>query len=172
MELMQAILERRSVRKFTDQPVSREILEKLADAALHAPSGRGSKTWKFTVVSNAEAIAKLCAAVGKALGRENYDMYKPVALIIPSNDPENDLAHDDNACALQNIFLAAYGFGVGSVWINQLRDCCDEPGVRAVLTELGIPENYEITGIAALGYADPDAQKGVYKEKGEVNFVE
>ena len=87
MELMQAIMERRSVRKFTDQPVSREILEKLADAALHAPSGRGSKTWKFTVVSNAEAIAKLCAAVGKALGRENYDMYKSTSCATAAMSP-------------------------------------------------------------------------------------
>ena len=58
-EVMNNILTRRSIRKFTDTPISREILDDLVQAALHAPSGMGKQTWKFTVVTNKNAIKRL-----------------------------------------------------------------------------------------------------------------
>lgn len=51
----------------------------------------------------------------------------------------------DCACALQNIFLAAKSLGIGSCWINQLGQTCDDPDVRAFLTGLGIPETTACT---------------------------
>ena len=54
-------------------------------------------------------------------------------------------------------FLAAKSLGIGSCWINQLGQTCDDPDVRAFLTRLGIPENHRVYGCAALGYAPADA---------------
>ena len=64
-------------------------------------------------------------------------MYNPQVLLVPSNERENPHGMEDNACALENIFLAAHSFGIGSVWINQLRDICEEEEVRDILTDLG-----------------------------------
>lgn len=169
-EVMQAILSRRSIRQFTDQEVPKEVLEDLAQAALHAPSGMGKKTWKFTVISNREKIRQLAEIMGKTLGRDGYNMYDPTALIIPSNLKDSPFGKEDNACALENLFLAAYSYGVGSVWINQMRDICDDPAIRPILTQLGIPEDHVVYGMAALGYpAEPG--RG-YKEGGETAFVD
>lgn len=170
-ETMKTILERRSIRSFSAEPISDEILKDLADAAMHAPSARCRKTWKFTVITNKEIIKKLTAVIEKILDRPGYDMYNPVALIIPSNNRDNNFGREDNACALQNIFLAAESYGVGSVWINQLTGICDEPEVRKLLRELEIPDDHVVYGIAALGYANPDAAKPSYTELGEVNFI-
>ena len=68
-EVMNNILTRRSIRKFTDAPISREILDDLVQAALHAPSGMGKQTWQFTVVTNQEIIHRLCGLIGTELGR-------------------------------------------------------------------------------------------------------
>lgn len=152
-EVIRNLLTRRSVRKFTDKKIPREELDTLLKVALAAPSGMNKQTWQFTAVTDTEKIQKLAAVVGKALDRENYDIYKPAALIIPSNLRESAWGMEDNACALENIFLAAHSLGIGSVWINQLRHCCDEPEVRAILTEWGIPEDHVVYGIAALGYS-------------------
>ena len=152
-EVIRNLLTRRSVRKFTDKKIPREELDILLKVALAAPSGMNKQTWQFTAVTDEEKIQKLATAVGKALDRENYDIYKPAALIIPSNLRESAWGMEDNACALENIFLAAHSLGIGSVWINQLRHCCDEPEVRAILTEWGIPEDHVVYGIAALGYS-------------------
>ena len=105
-ETMQTILTRRSIRNFTNEPISEEILTNLVDAAMHAPSGMCRKTWKFTVISNKEIITRLAETIKKVTNREVYDMYNPTAIIIPSNDRESAWGRDDNACALQNIFRA------------------------------------------------------------------
>ena len=68
-EVMNNILTRRSIRKFTDTPISREILDDLVQAALHAPSGMGKQTWKFTVVTNKNAIKRLAEAIKTTLNR-------------------------------------------------------------------------------------------------------
>ena len=170
-ETMKTILTRRSIRRFTDRPIPDEVLRDLVAAAMHAPSGKNLKTWKFTVVTNRALIAKLAEALRVQLGRESYDMYRPAALLIPSNLRDSAFGPEDDACALQNVFLAAHAHGVGSVWINQLRGLCDEPAIRAVLRELHIPENHVVYGLAALGYADPAAPVTPYKEAGEVEYI-
>ena len=132
-EVIQNILTRCSVRAYDDRPVEREKIDTLLQCAVHAPSAMNRQTWHFSAVLNREKIAKLAVAVGKALGNEKYDMYKPAALIIPSNELIGDtgITSWDNACALENIFLAAHSMGLGTVWINQLSDTCDVPEVRA-----------------------------------------
>lgn len=106
-EVMNNILTRRSIRKFTDTPISREILDDLVQAALHAPSGMGKQTWKFTVVTNKNAIKRLAEAIKTTLNRPGYDLYCPAAIIIPSNLRDSNWGKEDDACALENIFLAA-----------------------------------------------------------------
>ena len=118
-EVMNAILTRRSIRKFTADPIPAEVLEDLVKAALHAPSGMGKQTWQDApVVTNQEIIHRLCGLIGTELGREGYDMYGPAAVIIPSNEKESPWGKEDNACAMENIFLAARSYGVGSVSIR------------------------------------------------------
>lgn len=170
-ETMKTILTRRSIRKFTTEPIAEEILRDVVDAGMHAPSGMCRKTWQFTVVTNKGLIEKITETIAKVLGREGYDMYKPVALVIPSNERDSVYGREDNACALQNIFLAAKSYGVGSVWINQLTNICDEPEIREILNKFGVPENHIVYGLAALGYADTSVPEPEYREIGEVKFV-
>ena len=154
------ILNRRSCRSFTGEPVAEEDVRTLLLCAAAAPSGRNQQLGQFTALTDRNKIQKLAAAVGKALGRENYDMYNPAVLIITSNDKTNVFREVDNACAMENIYLASEALGLGCVWINQLKDCFDNPQVRALLNEFGIPENHGVYGCAAVGYrADRPAAK-------------
>ncbi len=170
-EVINNILTRRSIRKFTSQPIPEEVMTDIVDAALHAPSGMGKQTWKFTVVTNKAVIVKLAEAIEHATNREGYDMYEPTAIIIPSNLKDSPWGRDDNACALENIFLAANSYGIGSVWINQLSGICDEPAIRKVLDEFRIPANHVVYGLAALGYADSSEPVKEKQRIGEVAYI-
>lgn len=162
-EVIRAILNRTSCRSFTKEAVTKEQAEILLDCALHAPSGMGLQTWKFTAVLNREKIQRLAKAVGKAIGRDaSYDMYDPSLLIITSNRKDSRYREVDNACAMENLYLGAGALGLGCVWINQLLDCCDEPDVREILREFGIPEEHGVYGCAAVGHA---AAPGTGKER-------
>lgn len=55
-ETIQTILTRRSIRSFKEQPIAKEDLDLMIQAALHAPSGMGLQTWQFTVITNPEKI--------------------------------------------------------------------------------------------------------------------
>ena len=169
-EAIKNILERRSVRKFSDKQIPSEELELIIKAGLYAPSAMNKQTWKFTVLTDSGDIQELAKAIAKQLDRADYDMYKPTALIIPSNERESKFGRDDNACALQNIFLAASSLGIGSVWINQLHGICDEPEIRALLDKYGIPADHIVFGMAALGYSAETEQR-VVERVGQVKII-
>ncbi len=161
--VIETIMTRRSVRAFQEKEIPAQELEQILEAARYAPSGMGRQTWKFTAVVDPEKIQTLAAAISSELNRANYDMYRPQVLILPSNEADSPFGREDNACALENIFLAAWSFGIGSVWINQLQAICHRPSIRSILTQWGIPENHVVYGMAALGYPASSEKKAVEK---------
>ena len=171
-EVMNNILTRRSIRKFTEEPIPADVLKDIVDAALHAPSANGRQTWKFTVILNRQVIARLAAAIGAEIGNPEYNMYHPTVLIMPSNLRDSVLGREDNSCALENIFLAAHSHGVGSVWINQMHKISDQPAIRAILDDLGVPEDHVVYGMAALGYPAPDAPVREIERIGKVSYID
>ena len=112
--VIQTILSRRSCRSFTEASVQTEDVKTLLACAAAAPSGRNQQLGQFTALTDRNKIQKLAAAVGKALGRENYDMYNPAVLIITSNDKTNVFREVDNACAMENIYLASEALGLSA----------------------------------------------------------
>lgn len=169
--VMDNILKRRSVRAYTDRPVEQEKLEEIVKAAIWAPSAVNKQTWHFIMISNAEKIQALAAAVREADGRpEGYNFYAPTAFFIVSAERENRNGALDAGAAIENALLAAADLGVGSCWINQVRDVCDDPKVRALLTEYGLPEDHVVWAAASLGYAAAEV-KPHERAEGTVTYV-
>ena len=169
-EVLQNIKARRSVRAYTGRQVPAQDLDLILEAAASAPNGMHYETWHFTAIQNEALLTELNEAVkaafaksGEARLRERGNSptyccyYHAPTLVIVSNEPTQWWASMDCACALENIFLAARSLGIGSCWINQVGQTCDDPGVRAVLTRLGVPAGHKVYGCAALGYEPADA---------------
>lgn len=169
--VIENLLTRRSCRAFLEKKIPANQLNEILQTAIYAPSGMGRQSWQFTAVTDRAKIQQLCAAIGKELGREGYNMYSPQVLIIPSNEADSPFGKEDNACALENIFLAAHSYGIGSVWINQLQGLSDRPAIRSLLTQFGIPQNHTVYGIAALGYPSAELPKDPVK-KGIIKIVD
>lgn len=170
-KILENITTRRSVRAFTDEKIKKEDLEQIMQAAIYAPSGMNTQSWHFTVLLNKEKMQKLEHLIAKHLNRKgNYNFYHPEVLILASDDRDNVNSTANCACALQNIFLMSHELGIGSVWINQLRTISEEPEIREMLTELGIPENHNVYGMAALGYPSKVPEERPRKE-GTFHYV-
>ena len=166
-ETLETIKQRRSIRRFTDRPIDMEDLETILEAGAYAPNGMHYETWHLTAVQNPELLCELNEKIKGAFGKSEDPLlkersvsktyccyYHAPALVIVSNTPDQWWAAMDCACANENMFLAARSLGIGSCWINQLGTTCNDPEVRAFLTKLGVPENHQVYGCAALGYAD------------------
>ncbi len=164
-ELMQIIKSRRSTRAFKPELPPKGQIMQLVEAAQWAPSGKGLYLWHFTVVYSAEKSLKLAKAVADADNRgPQYNFYgAPVNIIISYKRNEHH-AFLDGSAAMENLLLMAESLGLGSCWINQIRECCDAPVVRNVLTEYGVPEDHTVICSAAIGYAEKETPAKPRKE--------
>lgn len=150
-ETIKTMLERRSVRKFTDEAVSKEKLDLIVDCAKASPTAKNAQLRQFTVITAASKIQKLAKAIGKEIDNSKYRMYNCPALIIVSTEESAKNGELDTACAIENIYLAAHSLGLGSVWINQLRGISFVPEIRTILDEFEIPKNHVVWGMSAIG---------------------
>ncbi len=170
-EVLKNIHARRSVRAFADKAIPRAILQDILQAGLSAPSAMNNQLWQLTAVSNPDRLTGLQHAVQTVLNRPDYGKFYGAATLVLVSVPR-DYAHGiaDTACVLENIFLAACSLGVGSVWINQFKNICDEPVMRQALTACQVPENHVIWGAAALGYGEP--KSATRENKGKLIYID
>lgn len=148
MNVQDAILTRRSVRKYQKQPIETWKISKMIESAIWAPSGKNGQPWKFKIVSDTRIITTI----------SNLSIYKTwlkssPCFIVVFIDKEKSYHYvkDVQSCgaAIQNIMLSAHELGVGSCWIGELLS-----KERKIKEILGIQnEYYELMAIIALGYA-------------------
>ena len=190
--VLATIKARRSIRKYQEHQVPREALDAILDAATYAPSGSNSQSWLFTAIQNKAILDELNEAVKKALlsmkleenpypakaaakknaVKDEYNFYYHApTLIIVSNVATYTNAISDCAAALQNIFLTANSFGIGSCWINQLAWTTGDPFLREFLLGLGVPKEHCICGAAALGYIAGDTPTTPKRRENTIHVI-
>ena len=152
MTLIDIMLKRRSTRKFNDEPVTKEELEKILQAALLAPTSMNRKPCNFLVVERKETLVELSKC--KNHGAElivNADK----AIVVIADTMKADTWCEDSSIALTHMHLMATELNLGSCWVQiHLRD---KDGVDAeeVLRDIvKIDDHYRIVGILALGHSD------------------
>lgn len=183
-EVIQNILTRRSIRTYQEKQISDEDLNAILEAAKFAPSGMGRQNWHFTAVQNKEIMDKLILAIKEALQKSEIEQFKKMgsnpafnpfygapSIILTAYEKNSQTGVSDCAAALQNMFLAAHSLNIGSCWIHVLAFTGNDPKVRSILTELGIPEDYELSGTAALGFNSKEAPKAAPRKEGTVNII-
>jgi nitroreductase len=133
-ELMNAILARRSIRKYTAEPVSDEKIIKLLEATMAAPSASNRRPWHFVVVTERGKLDEL--AEGHPYGKMLFEA--PLCIAV-CGDPDisNRFWVQDCSAATENLLLAAVGLGLGAVWLGVYPS---DERVATVRRALGIPE--------------------------------
>jgi len=149
MHLLDALMTRRSIRKFTGEPVPEADVNTLLAAALRAPSAADARPWQFATVRARKTLDTLADRMPKC------DMLREATLaLLVAADPAREKIPgfwpQDCAAATQNILLAAHGLGWGAVWIG-LHPVAER--VAAVRGALGIPESIIPFALVAIGRA-------------------
>ena len=182
MDVFSCIVTRHSTRKFKEEPVPQEVLDKVIEAGRQAPSGKHKNQSRFIVIRKKEVLQELIALVQQEFAKmevtpENDDnfggairaakkggyvfMYNAPVLIVVANKRDYGNKYADVSCAMQNMMLAANALDLGSCWINQLRWLQDNPVLRAYLHKLGMAEDEEVCASLSIGYPDtPDGLPG------------
>ncbi|QJB57003.1 nitroreductase [Pseudodesulfovibrio sp. zrk46] len=156
--VFQAMFERRSIRKYTDEPVSKEDITAILEAGQWAPSGLNNQPWRFLVVNQddprhdklqdctkyAHIVRASAACICVMLERDA--MYSEIK------------DHQGAGACIQNMLLATHALGLGAVWLGEIIN--DQ---ARTLGALGLDTGkYELQAVIALGHPD---QKGSSKRK-------
>jgi nitroreductase len=148
MEILDAILTRRSVRDFKADPVKEEDIQTLLRAGMQAPSARNERPWHFVVIDDPEVLHDIPEFHPHA----QMLMYAPLAILVCSDrklEVKRATWLQDCSAAMENILLAAHGLGLGAVWLGVFPDSDRVSGMQSLL---GMPKDIRPVGLAAIGY--------------------
>lgn len=153
-EVIKAIKERRSVRKFLPEMPSEEILEQIAEAGIYAPSGRNFQGVKVIILTDKkkrDEIAELNRSIGG--WNEGFDpFYGAPAMLIVIADKNRPTYLYDGSLVMGDLMLAAHSLGLGSCWIHRAKEEFEGEYGKALLSSLGIDGEWEGIGHCAVGY--------------------
>lgn len=157
MDFDDLLLKRRSVRKFTDENITKKELNQILKAGLLAPTSRNRKPCNFLVVSNKETLKEL-ADVKEHGSKFLADANK--AIVVIANTLVSDTWIEDSSIALSFMHLMAANIGVGSCWIQiHLRKSSEgEDSEKLVRDIVKIDDYFRVVGILALGIPDGDVK--------------
>jgi nitroreductase len=156
MEALEALKERRSIRKFTQKPIDRKEIEKIIDAARFAPTALNIQPWEFIVVTDKDKKKEIADITdhGKFIAQAE------VCIAIFCRDTKYYL--EDGSSTTTYILVAACALGLGSCWVAGDK----KPYTQDIANLLGVPEGFRLVSLVALGrpLQTPCLQKRGLKE--------
>lgn len=153
-ETIKNLVTRRSIKKYSDKPVSRDDIETIIKAGLYAPTGKNRRITAFVAVTNKELRDKISKLNAKVLGADVDPFYNAPAVIVVFADRDINTHVEDGSCAMQNLMTAAYSLGIDSCWVHRAKEVFDSEEGREIARTLGIPDSYVGIGNCILGYRD------------------
>lgn len=168
MELKEALLKRRSCRKYKEEKVSDALIEELMIAAMSGPSACNKKPWIFYIIKDEEKLSKLRKA-GRA-----FDYNSPLHIVVCGDKNKGltnkieDFWIQDCSSAIENILLMATSLGLGTCWCGIFP--VDER-VETVKEILSLDDNLVPLGLIHVGYPDCELEERSQYEKENVHII-
>lgn len=147
---MDLCMHRRSIRKYTAQPVEQEKIDYLLRCALMSPSAKRLNPWEFFVVTDTAVLRQLSGV--KTYGSQMFDTAM-AAIVVALDASLTDTWQCDGAIAAQHILLAAEEQGLGACWCHI---CGREESEKLVHELCAVPENLNVLCVISLGYKDEE----------------
>ena len=173
-EVIKAMEERRSVRRFkTDMP-EKAAIEQIIEAGLYAANGRGKQAAIVVAVTDKKLRDKISEDNRKIGGwQEGFDPFygAPVILIVLA-DKNWPTAVYDGSLVMGNMMLAAHSLGLGSIWIHRAKEEFESDEYRQLLSNLGVEGEWVGIGHCAVGYADGEVPAPAKRRENRVFWAE
>ncbi|UII25959.1 nitroreductase [Fulvivirga maritima] len=173
------LLTRRSIRKYTDEQVSKDEIDSIMQCAIFAPSALNKQPWEVRVIQNPELLNEinnrfLNYAEGKEFQGSAAHYKEPgfsifhsaPTLIVIARDKSRDISYLDCGIILQNILLSAHALDLGTCPLGTLVPVLNRRENKDILDLLNIPKGYEVAINVALGHpAESPVAPKRYAEK-------
>lgn len=176
-QVVETIMSRRSIRRYKDEAVPRELLTEILDCGIHAPNGQNRQSWEIRVVDDPRLLAEMSLAMAQAHPQIDSTFVRgcfrgaPVMVFI-ARDLSYDFSAYDCGLLAENMMLSAWSLGVGSVCLGSpVRFLTDNELCAPWVEQLGFSNGYELSLCVGFGYADetPEAKP---RDKSKYRFVD
>lgn len=152
-EVLKAIRERRSIRRFLEKQISDDELKSVLDAGTWAATGHGTQDPWIVAVQNPQLMQRLSAVNAEIMGITSNPYYDAPTIVLVFASADNYNRERDASLVLGNMMLAAHSIGLASCWINRVDEMFKRDELKALLKEWGLPDGLVGVGSLALGYA-------------------
>ena len=173
-EVIQAMKDRRSIRKFKADMPSKDDINQIIEAGLYAANGRGKQATIIVSVTNKELHDKL-VKINTEIGGwdEGFDPFygAPVILIVLADKACPTHVYD-GSLVMGNMMLAAHSLGLGSIWIHRAKEEFELPEYQSLLKEIGIEGEWEGIAHCAVGYMEGELPKAADRKENRVFWLE
>lgn len=166
------MLGRRSVRKYTNQMIPRDILNQILTAGSYAATGRNLQSPIMICVTNRELRDRLSAMNARIMGTDGDPFYGAPVVVVVLADRSVSTHVYDGSLVMGNLMLAAHELGVGSCWIHRAKEEFDSEEGKQILRSLGIEGDYEGIGHCVLGYPDGPLPAEKQRKDNYIYFAE
>ena len=146
------IQERRSIRNYKNQKITKEELNIILKSGTYAPSAMNQQSSLIVYLENEDFYKEICALTDKYFPSRKPYFYGAKDIIIVFGNSNCKCPIEDGSLVLQNMFLAAQSLGIGSCWINYLRDLFKTEEGKKLQEKMNIPSHYFVIGTCILGY--------------------
>ncbi len=169
--VMQALLTRRSVRKYQPRPLDPALLDAVLQAGTYAPTGRGMQSPVIVAVESPEDRQAVQELNCQARGGSGDPYYGAPAILLVLTDGSTHTGVEDASCVLATMMVAAHALGAASCWIHGEHEMFQLPQGKALLKKWGLPEDLRGVGSLAIGYGDGPAPEPKPRKEGYVKRV-
>lgn len=163
-QVLDAIKNRHSCKKYLDKKVDMDLLLQVAEAGKYAPSALNLQSPVFLVVNDKETRDKLSKLNAEVMGGGSDPFYNAPAVIVILADKNNKNHVYDGSLAAENMLLAASSLGLGSCWIHRAKEVFDTAEGKQILKDAGIEGEYEGICNIIVGYPDGELVNKPRKE--------
>ena len=173
-DVIKAMKERRSIRKFKAELPKKADLEQIAEAGLFAASAMGRQATRIVVVTDRKLRDRISEMNRKIGGwDEGFDPFygAPAMLIVLAEKDWGNRVYD-GSLVMGNLMLAAHSLGLGSIWIHRAKEEFEGGEGREILRSLGIEGEWEGIGHCAVGYTDGAVPDPAPRKEGRVVWAE
>ena len=159
---------RRSIRKYKDVQVDDALLDAVLLAGTYAPTAMGRQSPLIVCVQNREDIEVLRKLNAQIAGSSSDPFYGAPTIILVFAERGNHNGVQDASLVLGNLMNAAYAEGLGSCWINRIKETFELPEGKALLQKWGIEDKWDGVGSCILGYTDGPLAEAKPRREGYV----
>ncbi len=170
-EVLETIKERRSIRAYKSDAVPEELLDAVLEAGTYAPTGGGRQSPVIVAVISEKYRKEIASLNAEVMGKDTDPYYGAPVVILVLAEGNASTFVEDGSCVLENMMIAAFSLGLGSVWVHREKEIFDSTKGKALLKEWGLEETLRGVGAIALGYPATAPGEALKRKDGYIKKV-